>query len=246
VRAIGPTLGTAFGLPQAMADPQLSVYGPNSTSRLVAANDNWNSGRPSPGLAELASAMDLVGAFRLPAGSTDAAVIATLEPGAYTAQVSAASGAAGLALVEVYDADQLTFAGEGRLANLSVRAQVGADASILIPGLVVGPGAAKTVLIRAVGPTLGTAPFGVDGVLAQPQLSLFAGSQLVAANTAWNSAANAGDIRAAARSVGAFPLPEGSRDSALLVTLPSGAYTLQIAGANSTTGIALVEVYEVP
>jgi hypothetical protein len=246
VRAIGPTLGTEFGLTSAMADPSLSVYGPNSSSRLVAANDNWSAGRPSPGLAEVRSAIDRVGAFRLPLGSADAAVVVTLEPGAYTAQVSAATGAAGLALVEVYDADQPASGGNGRLINLSVRAQVGLDANVLIPGLVVGAGASKTLLLRAVGPTLGEAPFNVAGVLAQPVLTLFSGSLAVATNAAWNSAGNPAEIRTAARAVGAFPLPDGSRDSAMLVTLPAGAYTLQVAGANSTTGVALVEVYEVP
>jgi hypothetical protein len=147
--------------------------------------------------------------------------------------------------VEVYDADQPASGGSGRLINLSVRAQVGLDANVLIPGLVVGAGASKTLLLRAVGPTLGAAPFNVAGVLAQPVLTLFSGSLAVATNTAWNSAGNAAEIRAAARAVGAFPLPEGSRDSAMLVTLPSGAYTLQVTGANQTTGVALVEVYEV-
>ena len=133
-----------------------------------------------------------------------------------------------------------------RLLNLAVRAHVGLGDQVLIPGFVIGPGAGKTMLVRAVGPTLGAAPFGVPGVLAQPVLTLFTGSLAVAANTAWNSAPNAAEIRAAARTVGGFPLAEGGRDSALLVTLPPGAYTVQIAGANSSTGVVLVEVYEVP
>jgi len=101
------------------------------------------------------------------------------------------------------------------------------------------------VLIRAVGPRLGEAPFNVTGVLAQPVITLFLGSQSVATNTGWNSAVNAAEIREVAGRVGAFPLPENGRDSALLVTLPAGAYTIQVAGANGTTGVALVEIYEV-
>jgi hypothetical protein len=102
------------------------------------------------------------------------------------------------------------------------------------------------VLIRAVGPGIAAAPFNVPGTLAEPVVTLFTGAQSVATNTAWNSAPNAAEIRATARTVGAFPLAEGSRDSVLLVTLPSGAYTIQVSGTNGTTGVALVEVYEVP
>ncbi|MBI5691437.1 MAG: hypothetical protein HZC55_15240 [Verrucomicrobia bacterium] len=90
------------------------------------------------------------------------------------------------------------------------------------------------------------ARFQVSGALAQPVLTLFVGTQAVATNTTWSSALNAAEIRAVTRAVGAFPIAEDSRDSALLVTLPPGAYTLQVSGANETSGIALVEVYEVP
>lgn len=133
-----------------------------------------------------------------------------------------------------------------RLVNLSVRARVGTGDNLLISGFVVGDGLARTVLLRAVGPTLGAAPFNVTDTLARPVLSLFRGPQRLAGNTGWGSAANAPMIRAAAVKVGAFALPEGSLDSALLVTLSPGPYTLQVAGANNTSGVALVEVYEVP
>jgi hypothetical protein len=109
----------------------------------------------------------------------------------------------------------------------------------LIPGLTVGPGAAKTVLIRAIGP--GLAQFNVTGPLAQPVLTLFAGDEAFQSNTRWNSAPNAAEIRAATARVGSFALAE----SALLVSLSPGAYTLQISGANNTAGVALVEVYEI-
>lgn len=242
VRAVGPALAAApFNLPGMLPDPALTLFGPNSTTRIAAANDNW-------AVADRV-VFDQAGAFPLPAGSRDAALVARLAPGAYTAQVSAAAGtgATGLALVEVYDAERAVTAGGGaRLVNLSVRAQVGTGDGVLIPGIVVGPGAPKTVLIRAIGPTLGEAPFGVAGVLAQPSLTLFQLARVVASNTAWGSAPNAAGIRAAARAVGAFALPEASRDSALLVTLPPEAYTIQVHGAHGTTGVVLVEVYEVP
>lgn len=240
VRGLGPALAAApFNVPGTLADPVLTLFGPDSATRVAATNDNWN-------VAD-AAAFAASGAFALPAGSRDAALVVQLAPGSYTAQIAGAGtgAASGVALVEIYDTDPAP-AGGARLVNTAVRAQVGTGANVLIPGLVVGSGAQKTVLIRAVGPGLAAAPFNVPGTLAEPVVTLFAGSLGVATNAAWNSARNAADIRSTARAVGAFPLAEGSRDSALLVTLPPGAYTIQVSGANATSGVALVEVYEVP
>lgn len=86
------------------------------------------------------------------------------------------------------------------------------------------------MLIRAVGP--GLEPFGVSGLLAQPVVKLFAGAEGFVSNTGWNSAANASEIRATAARVGAFALAEGGRDSAILVSLSPGPYTIQVSGAN--------------
>jgi mono/diheme cytochrome c family protein len=239
LRGIGPGLAAApFGVPGTLADPVLTVFGPDSTTRVAASNDNWN--------AADGAAFAAAGAFSLPAGSRDAALVAQLAPGAYTAQLADSGGGSGIALVEIYDADDAGAATRSRLVNTAVRANVGTGANVLIPGLVVSAGAQKNVLIRAVGPGIAAAPFSVSGALAEPVVSLYLGTQVLASNTAWNSAANAGAIREAARAVGAFPLVEGSRDSAMLVTLPPGAFTIQVSGANNSTGVALVEVYEAP
>jgi uncharacterized repeat protein (TIGR03806 family) len=239
VRAVGPALaGAPFNLAGTLADPVLTILGPDSNTRIAATNDNWN--------ASDASMFAATGAFALPAGSRDAAIVTRLAPGSYTAQITSPNNATGLALIEAYDADGAATASTARLINLAVRAQVGTGGNVLIPGLVVGAGAEKTLLIRAVGPGIAVAPFNVSGALADPVLTLFAGSQRVASNTAWNSSPNAATIREAARAVGAFPLTETSRDSALLVTLSAGAYTIQVSGVNNAIGVALVEVYEVP
>ena len=239
VRGIGPGLAAApFALSGTIADPVLNIFGPDSTARLAATNDDWS--------ANDAVTIAAAGAFSLPDGSRDAAVVAQLAPGSYTAQLTEANGGSGIGLVEIYDADNAAAAAGSRLVNTAVRAHVGAGENVLIPGLVISAGAQKTVLIRAVGPGIAAAPFGVAGTLAEPVLTLFLGAQRLATNVAWSSAANAGAIREAARAVGAFPLGEGSRDSALLVTLPPGPYTVQVSGANGSTGVALVEVYDVP
>ena len=240
LRAIGPTL-SSFGVTGAHPDPVLTVYGPDSSVRIAAANDNWGpaGGRPGPLHAELNQDFQRAGAFPLPI-SLDAAFFADFAPGAYTVEVGGTGAASGVALVEVYDADS---AGSGsRLANVSVRATVGTGDNLLIPGLTVGPGTQKTVLLRAVGP--GLAAFGVPDPLPAPVLALFSGSQLLARNVRWTSAPDAAQLALAASRVGAFPLAPA--DSALLATLGPGSYTLQLSGAAPTTGPALVEIYEVP
>ena len=151
--------------------------------------------------------------------------------------------------------DQLTFtaagsstpppaSGSARLINLSTRAQVGTGANLLIPGFVVAGGGTETLLIRADGPAL--TAYGVPGVLAAPSLTVFDshGNQ-VAANLGWGTAADPAMLAGTAATVGAFPLASGSADCAVLVSVPPGAYTVQVAGVGGTTGVALAEVYEV-
>jgi hypothetical protein len=156
-------------------------------------------------------------------------------PGFYSVVVSTASGSVTSGFADV------TL--ENRLGNISTRAHVGTGQNISIAGFVIAgdPGAQKQVLIRAVGPSL--AQFGLSGLLADPVLSVYNGDgALIASNAGWkNSAA----VTAAASATGAFALQPGSADAALVLTLPAGTYTAQVSGAGDTTGIALVEVYEV-
>ncbi len=98
--------------------------------------------------------------------------------------------------------------------------------------------------MRGIGPSL--TGFGVTGVLANPQLRIFKGSQVIAENDDWSVASGAIAVAGAAQSVQAFPLSTGSRDAALLLTLSPGAYTVQVSGVGGTSGAALIEVYEVP
>lgn len=126
------------------------------------------------------------------------------------------------------------------IINIATRGTVGGSNS-LTAGFVTRTGA-KTLLIRAVGPTLGS--FGVPNTQADPVLTLVSGSTVIATNDNWGSAPNLADIPAATTIAGAFPLAAGSKDSVLLVTLEPGAYTAQVTGTG-TAGEALVEVYEI-
>jgi outer membrane protein assembly factor BamB len=233
VRGVGPTLET-FNVGGVLADPRIVLF---SGSTPMAANDDWGQALNATIISSTASA---VGAFPLPGGSRDAAWMNLLTAGGYTVQVAGANGTTGVALMEAYDTGGSSAA---RLANVSARSAVGTGAGILIAGFVVNEGAC-TILVRGVGP--GLAPFNVPGVLADPQLQIFRESQLVTENNDWDGGTSSGVLASTAQQVGAFALPAASRDAVLLIRLNPGAYTAQVSGVNGATGVALVEVYEVP
>ncbi len=134
--------------------------------------------------------------------------------------------------------------GTGRIANIATRGEVGQGAAILIGGFVVED-AKRALLIRGVGPTLGS--FGVANALADPMITLYRNGSdaVVASNDNWGAAANAAEIASAAAGAGAFALTAGSADASLLLTLEPGAYTVHLAGAGGSTGVGLIEVYEI-
>lgn len=244
LRASGPALAASpFNLTGTLPDPQLQLYqsNPDGTSTLLLTNNAWM------GSSLVSNAAASVGAFPwMNPGSHDSALIDGLSAGQYTAQVAGQGGDTGVALAEVYD---LTPPGSytpssPRLINISARVQVGTGGNILIAGFAVGGSTARTVLIRASGPAISVPPFSVPGTLPDPELQLYQGSTLLETNIGWGGSAQ---ITNAISALGAFAWNSpGSRDSAILVTLPPGAYTAQVSGASGDTGVALVEVYEDP
>ena len=234
LRAVGPSL-SALGVISPVADPRLELF---AGAAATGQNDNWG-GRP-----ELASAMASVGAFALTGpASLDAAVTTALTTRDNSVAVSATGP--GKVIAEIYDATPAAsfFTATPRLLNVSVLKSLGT--SLTVGFTLAGP-TSKTVLIRAIGPTLGD--FGVPGTVADPQLTLFdSTSTKLAENDNWAATpALAASLSSVFSSVGAFALPLASRDAALLTTLPPGGYSVQVSGANNSTGTALVEVYEVP
>lgn len=231
IRGVGPTLAQ-FGVTDALADPVISVFQNRNT---IATNDNWDNN------AQVAARSAQVGAFAFSSPtSLDSALALTSNPGSYTLQISGAGNATGTALAEIYDVTQSAGFTDAtpRLINASARAQAGSN-NFLIAGFVIGGTRATTVLVRAIGPTLGV--FGVAGALDDPKLQVFNATSLVRENDNWD-----GDpqLAAAANSVGAFGLDPASKDAVVLLTLPPGAYTALVSGVGDTNGIALVEVYE--
>jgi len=235
IRASGPAL-VPFGVAGTLPDPQLQLF---SGSTVLGTNNGWK------GSTQIASAAASVGAFAWNTPSShDSALLETLAGGPYTAQVAGESGDMGVALAEVYDATPAgTYtAATPRIVNISARVVVGTGGNILIAGFAIGGSTARTVLIRASGPAL--VPFGVAGPLPDPQLQLYSGSTLLESNYGWGGNPL---ISSTAASVGAFAWGSAaSKDSAILVTLPPGTYTAQVSGVSGDTGVALIEIYEVP
>jgi uncharacterized protein (DUF1800 family) len=238
IRADGPSL-VPLGVSGVLLAPVLSLY--DSGGNLIQSNQGWGTGNAT------AAIMASVGAFALPAGSADSALVATLPAGAYTAQVTGANGTTGVALLEVYEVGATS--GTARLTNLSTRGVVGTSGSIMIPGITIGPGSGqRTLLIRAAGPAL--TPLGVPGALADPTFSVVDSSgNTIASNDNWGTpvggAPDATALSAAFTAAGAFPFAAGSLDAAVITSVGPGAYTVLASGNNGSTGVALVEVYDI-
>jgi hypothetical protein len=123
-----------------------------------------------------------------------------------------------------------------RMANISTRGLVGTGQAQLIGGFII-TGGPKLVMIRAMGPSLAAA--GVSPALANPSLTVFAGGTQLASNDDWKTNTNVADIIASGIA------PTDDLEAALLIRLEPGAYTTVVNGVGGTTGIGLVEVYEV-
>jgi hypothetical protein len=206
----------------ALADPVLELYASGPSP--IAVNNNWRDTQEAQ--------IKMTGIP--PTNDLEAAIDTTLVPGNYTAVVRGNNGGTGVALVEVYDLNQSA----GKLANISTRAQVGTGDDIAIAGFILGNNrGSDQVVIRGIGPSLTSA--GVKDPLPNPALELRDGDGvLLAANNDWQD-----DPVQAAKLVAAGLAPSDNRESGIAVTLPPGSYTALLSGENTSTGIGLVEVY---
>jgi hypothetical protein len=124
-----------------------------------------------------------------------------------------------------------------RMVNISTRTQVLTGADVLIGGFIIGGSTAKTVVVRARGPSLTGA--GVAGALANPQVQLFSGPTQLAFNDDYGTAANLAQLNASGFA------PSSPLEAAILTTLAPGPYTAIVTGIAGTTGVAIIEVFEV-
>lgn len=218
VRGIGPSLG-ALGVPGALADPTLELHGPVSIN-----NDNWRSDQEA----------EIIATGLPPSNDLEAAIVANLQPSAYTAILGGKDNTTGVGLVEVYDLDQ---SAGSKLANISTRGFVDTGDNVMIGGLIAGPNdiGATQVLIRGIGPSL--IGVGIQDALLDPTMELHDGSgTTIAMNDNWRDTQQA-EIEATGIA------PTDDRESAILQNLDPGSYTAIVRGKNNTTGVALVEAY---
>ncbi|MDQ3314324.1 MAG: hypothetical protein M3505_06810, partial [Verrucomicrobiota bacterium] len=221
VRAIGPSLVSA-NVNGALQNPRLELF--DSAGAMIASNDNWGDGQQA----------ELQASGIAPTDSREAAIARILAPGAYTAIVRGVNGEEGVALVEAYDLQQTR---NSKLANVSTRGSVGVGDDVMIGGFIIG--ATSNYVVRAIGASLAKA--NVPGALQDPKLELRDGNgTLVAANDDWASDVNAAQVQAVGLA------PADSHESATYRTLSAGSYTAVVGGTQDTTGVGLVEVYNVP
>ncbi len=230
LRGLGPSL-TQLGVASAVSDPSLALIDANGTQ--LGFNDDYRTN--SSATRELLAARGLT-----PLDTREAALVTSLAPGNYTAVLRGKAN--GIGLVEVYDIENTVST---RFANISTRAKVEQnDNGALIAGFIIGapngqPGTAQRVILRALGPSLQSA--GVTGSLSDTTLDLYRGSQLILSNDNWKSNSTADRDELASRGVA----PSNDKESALVTNLDPGSYSAVIRGKNNTTGVALVEVYQV-
>ena len=218
VRAIGPTLGI-FGVSGALADPVLELHEPDGT---VITNDNW---KDTQGSAITATNF-------APSNDLESAIVATLEPGLYTAIVTGNDSTSGVALVEAYDLDQTV---DSQLANISTRGFVDTGDNVMIGGFIVG-GTQATVALRAIGPSLGAA--GIADPLADPVLTLHnSNGDTVDSNDNWMDSPDKQIF------IDDGLAPSNDKESVVLGLLAPGGYTAIVSGANGGTGVGLIEAY---
>jgi hypothetical protein len=226
VRGIGPSLSSFFS--GALADTTLDLFQGNT---LLESNDNWKTRSDGSSQQAVIEATGIP-----PTNDLESAIVATLAPGNYTAVLRGRNGTTGIGLVEMYD---LELTSDSKLANISTRGLVQTGSDVMIGGFIFGNGTnSEKVIIRAIGPSL----TGVAGVLADPTLELHDHyGTLLMSNDNWQDDANqATQIRATG-----IP-PQNDFESAMVITLPPGAFTAIVAGKNGGTGVALVEVYHLP
>jgi hypothetical protein len=218
LRALGPSLADA-GVKGVLADPVLELY--DSTGALIKQNDNWTSPLPEY----------VVAAGLTPKYPSESLIAATLPPGSYTAVLRGADSTTGVALCELYDLDPAS----SRISNLSTRGEAGSGDEAMIGGFIIGGTESTEILVRAIGPSL--TALGVSGALLDPVLELRGSDgSLLFENDDWRSDQEQQILDST------IP-PSSDKESAIVATLPPGNYTALVHGAGDSTGVALVEVY---
>lgn len=222
IRGIGPSSGVTGSL----SDPTLELFSGNTS---IASNNDWKT-RPD-GTSQQA---EVEATSIPPANDLESALVRTLAPGAYTAVLRGNGGGTGIGLVEVYDLTP-TIA-DSQLANISTRGLVETGDNVMIGGLILGGGTgANEIVVRALGPSL--TQFGVTNVLPNPAVGIYDNNgALLRFNDNWRQNQEA-EILAARLA------PSDNLEAALIALLGPGNYTAIVTGTGGSTGVGLVEIY---
>jgi hypothetical protein len=238
IRAIGPEL-TQYGIADALGNPRLELH--NGTGALIASNDDWQT-TIIGGIITSNQVSDIQNSGRAPTAASESAIIADLQPGNYTAIVRGINNTTGVALVEVYD---LSPGASSSLGNISTRSFVQTGEHVMIGGFIVQGTGPKRVIIRAIGPEL--TQYGITNALPNPTLELHNGTgALIASNDDWQTTILGGIITSSQVSdiQNSGRAPTAASESAIVADLQPGNYTAIVRGVSNTTGVALVEVYD--
>lgn len=228
-RALGPSLGQ-FGISPALPDTQITIF--NSSGQSIGFNDDWGS-LPQADRNELASH------GVTPLDSLESAWVATLAPGGYSVHLSGVGGSTGIAMLEAWDFDSSTV---NRFINTSVRSYAGTGNSVAICGFIVSGSKPRQVYIRALGPTLGT--WGIPNALQDTVITMFdGGGNPLASNDDWRSFDGSSTALENRLSKTSNP-PFDNRESAIVMRLSVGAYTVHLSGKNGATGVGMIEIFE--
>ena len=230
IRGTGPSLMRGDApVTGALPDPQLELF--DSSGTLVGRNDDWRKTQVGGHIGSDQES-DIRATTAAPSQDPEAAMIVTLEPGAYTVINRDANSSSGVGLVEVYD---LQASSSAWLANMSTRGRVGVGEKVMIGGIILGGNEISKVLLRALGPSLTAA--GVAGALPDSTLALHDGNgELIVSVDDWEETQ-----REEIEKTGIAP--SHKKEAAVLAALQPGNYTAVLRGANDTTGVALMEAY---
>ena len=224
IRGLGPSLASQ-NVPNVLADPTLELH--NSAGATIASNDNWKDSQEQ----------QIQDTGIPPTNDLESAIVATVDPGNYTAILRGKNNGTGNGLVEVYDLGADTDL-DTRLVNISTRGFVQTGDNVMIGGIIIQGAVEKHVLVRALGPSL--AGQNVPDVLADPTLDVAdASGNIIASDNNWR------DTQEDAIIASTIP-PTNDLESAIDLYLMPGNYTAIVRGNNNDTGNALVEFYELP
>lgn len=217
LRGLGPSLSNA-GVRGALQDPMLELHLVNGT---IITNNDWRDTQQA----------EIEATGIAPPQDSESAIVTLVPPGAHTVVLRGTNNGTGIGLVELYD---LEGNGLTNVANISTRGRVETGDKVMITGFIIGGTRSGRILVRALGPSL--TAYGISGNLQDPSLELHDQNGGTVANDDWRSTQEA-EITATGAA------PGNNKEAALIATLLPGPYTALVRGVNGTTGVALVDAY---